>query len=214
MAVLSHDCPHCGTKNNGFTVIESFRLPERMDRWTVFLICPSCHGGIVADVSSSDVRNDPKDHPADLRAFTEDGSGFSVLRTYPDPPQVAVPSHLPEPVAKAFKEGNEVLNTSPAAACAMFRRALELGLKSLCPEVEAWKLEKRIDKLADQHLITPAIRDWAHRLRLDGNDAVHGLLDPEREDARAMQRLSYFVLIYVFTLPAQVAAASKQEAKV
>ena len=185
-----------------------------MDRWTVFLICPSCHGGIVADVSSSDVRNDPKDHPADLRAFTEDGSGFSVLRTYPDPPQVAVPSHLPEPVAKAFKEGNEVLNTSPAAARAMFRRALELGLKSLCPEVEAWKLEKRIDKLADQHLITPAIRDWAHRLRLDGNDAVHGLLDPEREDARAMQRLSYFVLIYVFTLPAQVAAASKQEAKV
>jgi len=69
----------------------------------------------------------------------------------------------------------------------------------------SWK--KRIDKLAAENLITPALKDWAHELRLDGNEALHGDQPADEELATRMERLTYFLLTYLYTLPAQVAAA-------
>lgn len=153
---------------------------------------------------------DPTQYPGDFRTAGDAGRVI-VERVLPEPLGVNVPPFLPDAVAKAFKEGNDALAAGlPAAACAMFRRTLEIGLKALCPEVEAWRLEKRIDALAERHLITPAIQEWAHQLRLDGNEAVHGVADPSRDEARAMQSLTRFVLIYVFTLPGQIAASRQQ----
>lgn len=84
---------------------------------------------------------------------------------------------------------------------------MELALKAFSQDIEAWKIEKRIDKMAAEHRITPELKDWAHELRLDGNDAMHGDDDTTREMADQMHELCKFLLIYLYTLPAQVQAA-------
>lgn len=81
---------------------------------------------------------------------------------------------------------------------------MELALKEFAPDVDAWKIEKRIDKLAAEHRITPAIQQWAHDLRLDGNEAVHGDEDATQEITDQMHHLTYFLLTYLYTLPKQI----------
>ncbi len=88
----------------------------------------------------------------------------------------------------------------------MFRRALELCLKSFSPEIEAWKLQKRIDKLAENGLITADLRTWAHKIRLEGNEAVHEDEEPTREAATELQLFTEMVMTYLYTLPAKVQA--------
>ncbi|MCO7642546.1 DUF4145 domain-containing protein [Pseudomonas sp. S 311-6] len=92
----------------------------------------------------------------------------------------------------------------------MLRRCMEVALKQFAPDVDAWKLEKRIDKLAAENRITPALQEWAHELRLDGNEALHGTGEASEELARRMERLTHFLLIYLYTLPEQVRLAREQ----
>ncbi|OGB70444.1 MAG: hypothetical protein A2486_07170 [Burkholderiales bacterium RIFOXYC12_FULL_65_23] len=83
---------------------------------------------------------------------------------------------------------------------------MELGLKTMSPDIEVWKLEKRIDRLATEHRITPELQAWAHELRLDGNEALHGDEDATEEMTEQMHHLCWFLLTYLYTLPSQVEA--------
>lgn len=138
-------------------------------------------------------------------------TNFVLLEVHPKAAATEVPDHLPAPVAKAFKEGSDILGKSPSGACAQFRKALELGLKDKSPEIDAWKLERRIEKMAQEGLLTEALKDWAHKLRLDGNGAVHDLEDISRDAAKEMESLTRFVLMYLFTLPESVRLAQAKE---
>ncbi|MCE4538550.1 DUF4145 domain-containing protein [Pelomonas sp. P7] len=131
----------------------------------------------------------------------------TTLEVWPKNHPPTIPEHVPDRVARAFAEGCAVLQASPSAACSQFRKALEWGLKDLAPEVEAWKLEKRIDKLAAEGKLTQSLKDWAHQLRIDGNEAVHGEEDPSREHAQAIELLTRYVLTYLYTLPKSIEAA-------
>lgn len=86
----------------------------------------------------------------------------------------------------------------------MFRRCLEIALKAHSPEIEAWKLEKRIDKLAAERKITPDMQTWAHRVRLDGNDALHEEEDFTKESATELMEFTRLLLTYMYTLPEKV----------
>ena len=95
-------------------------------------------------------------------------SHVRVEAVFPVAAPVDIPAHLPEAVAQTFREAAESRKRKAHnAACAMYRRAMEQGLKAFSPDVEAWKLERRIDTLAAQHRITPELQAWAHELRLD-----------------------------------------------
>lgn len=89
---------------------------------------------------------------------------------------------------------------------------MELALKDFSPDIEAWKLEKRIDKMASENRITPEIQAWAHELRLDGNEALHGDGEATLDMTEQMHELCKFLLTYLYTLPAQVAAAQARRA--
>ncbi len=176
--------------------------------WNAFFACPGCDGPLAAQLHGPAL-SDLKKVVGDLAS---NAGAFIVMETYPAAPETDIPQHLPDRVAKAFKEGCEILSKSPNAACAQFRRAMELGLKDLAPDVEAWKLEKRIDKLAAQGMLTESIRTWAHQLRLDGNEAVHGDEEATLAIAQAVESLTRYVLTYLYTLPRQVAIARGEEA--
>ncbi|RQZ18378.1 DUF4145 domain-containing protein [Burkholderia sp. Bp9031] len=86
----------------------------------------------------------------------------------------------------------------------MFRRCLEIALKKYTPEIEAWKLEKRIDKLATEGKITKDIQAWAHRVRLDGNDALHEEEEFTKESAGELMEFTRLLLTYLYTLPEKI----------
>lgn len=146
------------------------------------------------------------DHPGEIIIRDANGHGYTVVDVQPKANPTEIPAYLPPNVAKAFKEGCDVLKIAPNAACGAFRRALELALKDLSPDIDAWKLEKRIDKMATEGKLTSALRDWAHKLRLDGNQAVHEE-DVTQSEAKEVESLARFVLMYLFTLPESVKRA-------
>jgi hypothetical protein len=205
MATYKHDCPRCGAKNSTFTVVSA--VPHQAPyTWSVHMICGSCSNGGVANVYGNGTRQSPLNHPFELSLSDKNKTSFSVIDFYPEVKTHDVPQYLPESVAKKFREGCEIIEASPDAAVGMFRKALELGLKDLSPDIEAWKLEKRIDAMANKGLLTADLKDWAHELRLDGNDALHEAAEMTKEQAAETRELTRYVLTYLYTLPNAVKA--------
>jgi hypothetical protein len=94
----------------------------------------------------------------------------------------------------------------------MFRRAVELGVKKLVPgATRSDKLADRIGKLPDDYA-TPAMKEWAHQVRIDANEATHGEEDFSPEDAKRPQAFAEMFLTYAFTLPGMLKRAKGEPA--
>jgi len=142
-----------------------------------------------------------------------------IEAVWPEPLPVDAPLHVPPMVAGAFIEAaicRRHRDDLPTAACAMYRRALEMAVNAALDSGpasmgrSAAKLQQRIERLADAHLLTPAMRDWAHELRLDGNEALHGAEPATKALADQMHAFTAALLTYLFTLPEQVRLARKR----
>jgi hypothetical protein len=121
-------------------------------------------------------------------------------------PSIA-PDYVPDAAADAFVEGAENARDGRySSAVMMFRRAIDVGTKVFEPAIDVHNLGKRIDKLADNGLITRDLKEWAHKIRLEGNEAVHDLPKPTKEQTEELQLFTELVLTYLFTLPAKVKA--------
>src|SRR5690606_37508070 len=124
------------------------------------------------------------------------------------PESPAAPPFTPEVVAEYYVEACDSLHRKKwTAAASMLRKCMEVARKDLSPDLEAWKLAKRTDKLDADNRPTPTAKDWAHELRLDGNEALHGIEPASEELATRMERLTQFLLLYLYTLPKQVELA-------
>lgn len=132
---------------------------------------------------------------------------ISIINYYPNAANTDIPQCLPESVHKSFLEGVQTKNNQPNAACAMFRRSLEISLKIVDPDSKARNLAERIEILSKNNQITPSLKEWAHKIRLDGNDAIHEIPDSSLFDAEQMYLFTKYVLIYLFTLPEQIKIA-------
>jgi len=167
-------------------------------RYAVF-VCPKCEGPVTAYLSC--FHEEVRQWDGDIRDDPEIG----ILWVEPKPTTPNTPEHVPERIASLYAEACDCLyRDKTTAAAAVLRKCLEMALRELAPDIEAWKLEKRIDKMAQDHLITPALQAWAHDLRIDGNEALHGDKEPPKALVSHMERLTYFLLVYLYTLPAQV----------
>ena len=196
------DCPHCGSERTGFVQGGERQLPRNTGTWNTLFMCRKCQGGIVVKLrlpahiprqqKPSGCTGDPRD------------DGFDMLAMYPKPQPVAAPQYVPDDIAGNFVEAVDNLRRgSFTSAGMMFRRVLEQATLEIGPGLERQKLVKRIDTLAEQHNLTPAMKDWAHIIRLEGNDAAHE--DQfEKGDAEQMHWFTELFLIYVYSLPARV----------
>ncbi|WP_260428215.1 DUF4145 domain-containing protein [Burkholderia sp. Bp9031] len=202
MATIVHDCPHCGASLAAFVPIGATVHPKRADFWNLLATCPACGDPIAAVVWASDgPRSNPTNCATSLNAHHE----YRVVALYPKPEVIPTPEHVPDAAARAFEQGTRCLGRgdyTPGAA--MFRRCLEIALKKYTPEIEAWKLEKRIDKLATEGKITKDIQAWAHRVRLDGNDALHEEEEFTKESAGELMEFTRLLLTYLYTLPEKI----------
>lgn len=203
MPVFVTTCPHCSARKMSFGYQSEYRVGTHVAY--VLAACGACHKPISLEVKYIGSRLQMPHKISEYDGNVFDFSDFRVRSIWPQPESVDVPSAVPGKVARNFIEAAESRRAAHwNAACGSYRRCMEIALKQFAPDVEAWKLEKRIDKLAAENRITPAIQQWAHELRLDGNEALHGDEDATEEMVDQMHHLTYFLLTYLYTLPNQI----------
>jgi hypothetical protein len=199
------NCPHCRSINQAFSIRGEYIHPDELRIHSVFASCNSCQSPITLTVWHTASSNWQLGHMHGNLAKHKDLRVFGI---WPAMQDLKAPTNVPERVARNFVEAEEARQRkSWNAACGTYRRTMELALKEFAPDVEAWKLEKRIDKLASEHRITADMQAWAHELRLDGNEALHGDEDATEEMTAQMASLCYFLLTYLYTLPKQIEEA-------
>jgi Domain of unknown function (DUF4145) len=213
MANFSLDCPHCLVKNTSFTVRSTSAHPHQNEQhWMtseVWATCNACGRGVTNWIKAHKTM-----FPKNLESVPgniTNGMYISLGMWKPKISSIDMPPHLPLTIERTYKEGCMTLQANHFdSSCNSFRRALELGLKELSPEVDAWRLERRIDHLAEKHLITPAIKEWTHQIRVLGNEATHEG-EATKAEAEQMHNLCKFILTYIYSLPTQVELAREKE---
>lgn len=92
---------------------------------------------------------------------------------YPNPLPRAIDNRIKDAIKKDFEEAILCFSAGAhRAAAVMARRALQ-GICLDKGAEESDKLEKQIDWLFEQRVITKELKDWAHEVRLVGNNAAH-----------------------------------------
>ena len=215
MATIVYDCPHCGAQKMSFAIQTEYVRPTNPQQLIVSATCGGCNMPITAMFNSSEnltmLGYKTASYPGNLMAA---GHRIRPYQIFPASAPDDTPADIPEPVGRAFIQASASLKSQHFdAACSMYRKAMELALKKFSPDIDAWKIEKRIDRLAKENRITPELQGWAHELRLDGNNAVHSDTEATEEMATQMHELCKFLLIYLYTLPAQVQAAKQRRAE-
>lgn len=196
------DCPHCLTSGAGFTV--AFQWPDRKASNRAFFvaICGVCNNGLVVHSYCTNSTNHLNLPGYDIEFPS---AAFRVLNSWPER-SLTIPSDLPANVESFFTQGLENLRAARwDAAGAMFRKTLDVATKLIAPQYKEKSLYHRIESLVGDGLLTNAIGEWSHEIRIDGNDAVHDE-EPETEaDALALQKFCEAFLTYSFSLPSMVA---------
>ena len=142
--------------------------------------------------------------------FYIDGGSFDFEKftdVYPQPQPLEAPSGTPEEVAKAYKTAKKNLLSGTdgdyEAACMMARRSVERAVKAA--GAQGHSLKEEIDDLEARRLISPALREWAHQVRLFGNDGAHDAF-VSKEAAEQCVYFAEMLFTYLYTLPEMMAA--------
>jgi hypothetical protein len=110
------------------------------------------------------------------------------------------PEALPENVKSAYDQAARSLHASLFEPCVlMSRKCLEAVCKIL--NAKGSNLSKRLTKLQEAGHIDSRLLNWAHQVRLIGNEAAHDIDTlVTKEDARDVFDFTEAILIYVFSL--------------
>lgn len=198
MGQIKRDCPHCNTRNTAFITFGEC-VKTHTNIFTTALFCAGCFGGICAEIERM-----AGESPCNYHGDIDDNQHMVVRRWYPLPEQAKAPKHLQANVEKFFLQAVDSLkNKNYDASAMMSRKSLEVAVKTLAPGLSG-NLYNRIEQLAQQNLITPDLKDWAHIIRDDGNVAAHEEEPVSPEFAQELLSFTEMFLMYTFTMPALV----------
>jgi hypothetical protein len=218
MAVLVTDCPHCGAKQMTFKIFgvvpvtaERARAQSGLCTASIAASCEKCGDPISAVVISAQAKDSYPNFPhRAMKLLSEAGTprdfNFDVMDTWPKVEGPSVPEHLPAAVERPFMQGekNYVMEGCEDASALMYRSALEQAMKHLQPDAKG-PLAKRIDLAVEGGLLPKSIGEWAHEVRIVGNESAHDLEGVSRDDLKAARGFVDATLRYLFSLPKMVA---------
>ncbi len=206
MIIFQGSCPHCGTKSVAFEIIYEHKVSRSTSvHWDTLASCGQCNRGVLATFLSG---NGHKPSECLQNGWTD---LLSSPYLSPAPPDTGAPKHTPPNVAHFYRQGMENLGGNWDAAGMTFRKALDVGLKFKFPEDSNVSLFERIKRASKRHDLTPELAEWAHQIRLDGNDAAHEEEPFSEEDAARLQIFTSLVFQYLFTLPGMMQEARGAE---
>ena len=194
-------CPHCNTRATYTTLYgEPPSSPSEGRLYHTLVLCDHCGSKtllIFKGVRKSIIGARP---------------GFYIDVEFVDqyPKRTPKPHEsIPPQVADDYIEAIKCFDVGAwKASVVMCRRALQGSVIEKGAKKD--KLVDQIDELYDQQIITKAIKDWAHEIRLTGNIGAHpdkdGLQDVTREDAKELIEFMEEYLNYVYIMPSKVAA--------
>lgn len=126
-----------------------------------------------------------------------------TIKIYPEPRLPDDSPLYPEKIRAIFTELQEDVQlgrTAPRiiAGC---RSILEVALRAL--GYEKGNLLARIEQARQDGILTESMKNWAHRVRIEGNEAVHEL---EASDAQAKEFVAFLRLFLevTFVLPERI----------
>ena len=178
-------CPHCGTKgvaleHVGVIEVNTPKYGRVQDIWTR---CGQCRRGLVLTYS-----------------LNLDRKRRELLEIAPPLPATDAPAHTPKNVTSFYRQAMDNVPGNPDAAGSMFRKAIDTALKSRFPDLQG-DLFHRIEKARDDRELPPAMAEWAHRIRILGNDAAHNEEPVSKKSATELATFTKLMLLYLFTLP-------------
>ncbi len=205
----SRICWHCHQTAHMTRTADAYRAVGGNHPWVVFCECDNCEypniallprdaeaGGSFLDVHSLFARND----------------NSVVIEWLPNEPLGKEFEDVPKHIADAASEAYACFSIrSYRASILMARSVLEATAKD--NGVTTGTLAAKIDKLAEQDVISDQIKDEAHEIRYLGNDMAHGdFTEPvDEEDADDMLGFLETFLDYVYQMPAAI--RRRQEAR-
>lgn len=224
---LKHDCPNCGAQNQGFQFRFAYDSARRealrpIDGGKEMVCTPehiifSCNRCFesVAVIVGRTVSN-----PASITALALDEnfyeSNYFVVSIKPAYQRSdEAPEFTPVNVETAFGQACRALERGDADTAGMgFRKSLDIATKSLIRAASPADLDKvlkgnlysRITWLHGQGRLTDDLRDWAHIIREDGNDAAHDETPYTAQEAKELHEFAKVFLMYVFTIPGMIAS--------
>jgi hypothetical protein len=211
MALWIGTCPHCNAEKMTFTTSTIDVLSQA--HGNAFFTCPSCSKPIALRFSrpvpgrTVGGGGSPKSAPGDLHGKwkgTIADAGYNTTNVWPVHSPTAAPDSVPTAVARNFVQAEEARKRQHREAAGMaYRRALELALKDIAPDLKG-TLEKRINKLAEVSKLTPDLAAWAHSVRELGNEATHDEPEPTDVDVEDLGAFTRVVLEYLYTMPEKV----------
>ncbi len=177
-------CPHCRVDHPNLQVQAAFRTTTHIGDnprfWKAYM-CSRCGGAVLAS------------------SARDDGWANEI---YPD--TTAVDEAIPEPARTYLNQAIDSLH-SPAGSVMLSASTVDAMLKAKL--YKEGTLHSRINKAAEDHLITQEMAQWAHEVRLDANDQRHAderVSLPTSDDAK---KCIDFVLAFgefLFVLPSRV----------
>jgi hypothetical protein len=173
---------------------------------TVHLDCPKCNlpscAVLVAPAGSVLTINKWDGYDGDLLSHD-----WEVKHFWPAVPGPLIPENLPSDVERIYlaAERNFPTPGNEEPAGAMYRKALDVGLKKIDPDTKGM-LATRIKKLATAGKLTPDIAEWSGHIRVLGNEAAHDEDPPTREELTDLRNFAEMVMRYLFSLPSMVSA--------
>lgn len=203
---LVRDCPHCAV--TGVAMRPIGIVSTGVNKSTAAFACNRC----------SEVLCISFFHPPNAAGWvTSNGTGdfdtiakssnVIAIREYPEKDALQAPDHISAAVKRAFSQGlDNARRGNTDAAASMFRKAIDVATRELDPSCSEKPLAKRIDLLADNGKLTTDLKEWAHLIRLDGNQGVHDDEELSAYEIGQLQEFTRLFLTYTFTLPAQVLA--------
>jgi hypothetical protein len=182
------------------------RGANRHDQGIVFATCNHCTEPVSAVFSMAETLLHGWKHAPNNFDVVPDKGAWTLLAIYPSARNSRAPDHVDEGIAKIFVQAEDARAREQYHTAGMgLRKTLDIALKVYDLNLKG-DLKPRIDALADRHDLTPAMRDWAHQVRLLGNEAAHDHDEPTKDDIEAMAAFTETLLKYLFTLPAEVEA--------
>jgi hypothetical protein len=177
-------CPHCQIAHPHLTL--KLQLPTNNSagagsrHWCIY-VCTTC-GGVVSAWAAA--------------------QGATAQGVFPNAP--AVSAEVPDRPRTYLSQAFESLH-APAGAVMLAASAVDAMLK--LRGLTQGSLYARIEKAAQDHLITPEVSAWAHAVRLDANDQRHAdesALLPTADDAKRSIDFAVALADILFVLPARV----------
>ena len=192
------ECPHCSPTFSYFRPMASFQENSPTGLRIVSAAqCESCKGFVL------------------VVGIRLPGTAECVLEAvYPlgKPNRNAVPPEVEQAASDVAADFKEALRChwvkSYRASVVMCRRAIQSSAIAL--KAKGGRLIDQIDDLFKTGKITEPLRDFAHEVRLTGNDGAHpdkdGLSDVQEGDSEAIVEFAREYIHHVYVMPAKLKA--------